>query len=80
MSKVIDGILAGNFEAFVIICRTLLEYGVVFFFSLSGWACRYDASSIGRVISVERVRYGNFIFSTGTCSLFSESHFNVVEL
>ena len=39
-------------------------WGSVLLFILSGWACRFDASSIGRVISVERVRYGNLFFST----------------
>jgi len=43
---------------------TLLGNEVVFCFSLSGWACRYDVSSIGKVISVERVCYGNLFFST----------------
>ena len=41
---------------------------------------KYDASSIGRVISDERVRYGNIVFSTRTYSLDNENHSNVVEV
>jgi len=45
-----------------------------------GGLARYDASSIGRVISNERVQHGNIVFGTCFDSWSSESYDYVAEL
>ena len=79
MEWVEGDVLAHRYHEKVILSCTLLGMGSVLVFTEWVGFEKFDASSIGRVNSVERVHYGNFVFCTVCYTWIGKSHYYVAE-